>query len=1143
MRRALRVGIELTLLAAFASLPAMAQNYLYGTGNPAWGINIPIDNGFINVSNGNVHMEIPVGNLPQRGGLPLTESVVYDSRIWTIVNNGTSNSFQPASGGGWTLGGSANADGNLQENLVNETVSCSGSSGSQGYWETTYTWTDASGTAHMFAPGIYSLYTPNCPNGNTGGISNTSTGSAYAVDGSGYYISVVPLTINGNTSSAAIVFDPSGNSPSLFEDRNGNYVGRAYTEASGVNTWTWTDTLGRQSLVETEQSGKPTYMNVMTIGGATKQYTLNYKTITVTTGFNQSAVTDYKNQPLTVASSLNLPDGTSYTFHYDTEQGLGTYGELTEVDLPTGGAIHFTYQNYLDSYGNQNRWISTYSGGNGSYTLVPQVVSNCSGSSSVGCQEKMKVTDGNSNEVDYLLTLNNGAWNSQTDYYNYVSGSLVHILSTATNYNFTNSCPQSICGGSNGAQWITASSTTATLSDTGQFTQTQYVYNHPQYGKPDKVKTWYYSTPSGCTGGNTPTKETDYTYGYFVNGAAYVTETDQLDCNGNIAGKTVYNYDQYTSPYPALVQTFGLPNHSTNFMLLDELGPDSYSLGAIGYRGNLTSVVAGTGATVTTSSVFDDAGAKQSDTDANKQKTGYSTMCSDAYLQTVTYPLAVNGSSLQTTTNYDCSSGLVNSTKDMNQQQTIYSYYTSLPNLGRVETVTRPDGGTTTYTYPSSVETDQAVTQSSSVTVTHESILDAYGRNYQSVTVAPEGNISSETTYDATGRPNSVTTPHLTGTSSTDGTAYMYYDVLGRTTKIKAPGGTATIALYNGSTQTVTDALSNSVKYNYDAFHRLTKVLEPNASGTLANETDYQYNALDKLTQVDQWGGANGATSPGDRQRVFSYNDTLGRLVSVTTPEGGTTASSYLSNGSPCAGNISLPCSKTDARGVKVQYTYDALNRIMSKSYSNDSSGTPTACFQYDTSPVAGAGGNLLGHLTNQWTQSSSAGPCNSSLLTNGGYLTLKANLAYDAMGRPLSAQQCTPSNCASAAPYELSYGYDLAGNLTNYTNGLSNTPGAGSIPLTFTQIFDSAGRLQNVTSTWSDNTHPATLFSAQSYAPPGVLTGAIFGNGITLGRVFNPQLLPNSETDTTNSGGGNGSIVAVPGSATVTITGTEQKK
>jgi YD repeat-containing protein len=178
----------------------------------------------------------------------------------------------------------------------------------------------------------------------------------------------------------------------------------------------------------------------------------------------------------------------------------------------------------------------------------------------------------------------------------------------------------------------------------------------------------------------------------------------------------------------------------------------------------------------------------------------------------------------------------------------------------------------------------------------------------------------------------------LQGTSSsTDGTSYTYYDILGRTTKVKAPNGVTTTSNYSGNTQTVTDALSHSVKYTYDAFHRLTSVLEPNSSGTLANETDYQYNALDKITQVDQWGGAKGSTSPGDRQRLFNYSDSLGRLHSMTTPEGGTTTFSYLTSGSPCAGNVSLPCSKTDARGVTTQYTYDALNRITSKSYSHAS--------------------------------------------------------------------------------------------------------------------------------------------------------------------------------------------------------------
>jgi hypothetical protein len=123
------------VLAVFSSLTAAAQNYLYGTGNPTWGINIPIEDGFINIANGNVHMEIPIGSQPQRGSLSLTESLVYDSRIWQIVDTGTSYTFQPVPGGGWTFGGTA-YEGSLgaQPSLVGESVPCNGS-GSQGYDE------------------------------------------------------------------------------------------------------------------------------------------------------------------------------------------------------------------------------------------------------------------------------------------------------------------------------------------------------------------------------------------------------------------------------------------------------------------------------------------------------------------------------------------------------------------------------------------------------------------------------------------------------------------------------------------------------------------------------------------------------------------------------------------------------------------------------------------------------------------------------------------------------------------------------------------------------------------------------------------------------------------------------------------------
>jgi YD repeat-containing protein len=1132
MRRTLSAFLlVISLFTAVVAIRAGAQNsYLYGTGNPTWGVNIPIENGFINVANGNVHIEIPIGNEPQRGGLPITETLAYDSRIWQIVSSGSSYSFQPATA--WTVGGTWSGSQGIQSNLVNETVACTDSSSSQGYYETVITWVDGSGTSHLFRPGIYSLYSPNCSNGNTAGISNSETGSGYALDGSGYYL-VVSQNASGEVYST--VFDQNGNQPGS-EDRNGNYVGVVYTEPS----FTLTDTLGNPSFVETIENSTTWYLDVFTIGGAKKRYTVNWENINVQTDFGQSGVSEYTGT-LPVVQSLDLPDGSTYTFNYDYGTSSGHYGEITSITLPTGGTVTLGYQNYLDSYRNQNRWLNTYSGGNGSYTFNPTVVTKCSGATAVGCQEQMTVTDGNGNQVVYLFTLNNGAWNSQADYYNYnpATKALKHILSSGTNYNFQNSCPSAVCGG--GAEWITASSTTTTLSDTGQSTKTQYTYNYPQYGKPNKVQTWDYSTPASCAGGNTPTKETDYTYGYFVNGAAYATQVNQLDCNGQLAAQTLYYYDylnaqgnKTATPTP----TSGLPGHSTNFVFVDEFSGSVVTLpmGPIGNRGNLTSVVSGTTSTVTASSTYDDAGTKQSDTDANSNQTSFSTMCSDAFISGAKYPIKANGQSLQSSMVYDCSSGLVTSSTDMNSQQTTYSYFTSGSNLGRLQTVSRPDGGSTTYAYPSTTETDQTVTQTSSVSLETKSIVDSYGRKYQSVTVAPEGSITSEMTYDATGRPYSITTPHLKGTGSpTDGTSFMYYDVLGRGTKAVAPDSSTTTASYSGNTQTVTDALSHSEEYSYDAFHRLTSVLEPSASGSLTNETDYQYNALDKLTQVDQWGGAKNSTSPGDRQRVFNY-DTLGRMISSTTPETGGITYSYLTSGSLCAGDVTLPCSKTDARGVTTAYTYDALNRVTSKSYSG-ANGTPTVCFQYDTSALPGAGGNLLGRLTNQWTQSASA-PCSAPTAISEGFYTLRAVLAYDPMGRLQSEQQCTPSNCASATPYALGYGYDLAGNLTSYSNGLTTTPGAGSMPLTFTQLFDSAGRLQTLTSTWSDGTHPSSLFSAPTYAPPGPLTYAAYGNGVKLNRIFNSQLLPTSESDIIN-----GAAAATPGSATVIVTGAEQIK
>jgi hypothetical protein len=93
MKKSLATSLCLGL-ALIAQSRAQAQNYVYATGSPTSSTQIPIENGFINVNNGDIHIEIPLAVHQQRGRLQLNERLVYDSRIWKIALN-------PSTGGNW----------------------------------------------------------------------------------------------------------------------------------------------------------------------------------------------------------------------------------------------------------------------------------------------------------------------------------------------------------------------------------------------------------------------------------------------------------------------------------------------------------------------------------------------------------------------------------------------------------------------------------------------------------------------------------------------------------------------------------------------------------------------------------------------------------------------------------------------------------------------------------------------------------------------------------------------------------------------------------------------------------------------------------------------------------------------------------
>ena len=155
----------------------------------------------------------------------------------------------------------------------------------------------------------------------------------------------------------------------------------------------------------------------------------------------------------------------------------------------------------------------------------------------------------------------------------------------------------------------------------------------------------------------------------------------------------------------------------------------------------------------------------------------------------------------------------------------------------------------------------------------------------------------------------------------------------------------------------------------YDALGRLIEVDEtdPANGGKADVPTCYSYDPLGNLTQVVQ----------GSQTRGYGY-DGLSRLIWSSTPESGTTYYYHTtSGGGLCSGDASEVCRRTDARSITTTYTYDALNRLTQKSYSDT---TPTAYYSYDQSSVtigswsSGALTNTKGRMTEATTGSTQTG-------------------------------------------------------------------------------------------------------------------------------------------------------------------------
>src|SRR5262249_11288159 len=116
-----------------------------------------------------------------------------------------------------------------------------------------------------------------------------------------------------------------------------------------------------------------------------------------------------------------------------------------------------------------------------------------------------------------------------------------------------------------------------------------------------------------------------------------------------------------------------------------------------------------------------------------------------------------------------------------------------------------------------------------------------------------------------------------------------------------------------------------------------------------------------------------------------------------------------------CSGSPGNICSQTNARGITTTYSYDALNRITQRSYSD---GTRTTSYLYDEITNWGL------TLTNTKGRPTHISAWDSKS---------ERIFSYDAAGRLIMQGECLPSNCGLSA-YITYLTYNPGGQVTSIT-------------------------------------------------------------------------------------------------------------
>jgi RHS repeat-associated protein len=555
--------------------------------------------------------------------------------------------------------------------------------------------------------------------------------------------------------------------------------------------------------------------------------------------------------------------------------------------------------------------------------------------------------------------------------------------------------------------------------------------------------------------------------------------------------RTTFEYDNYTDNQPYTYHLTG-----GGFFLWD-----SNNTPAV--RGNLTKqsgwLVANgvASSTVDLYRQYDNAGNVVSILDARGKTTSIDYECNSAFPYQVTNPLG------QVVNSYhNCNTGRVTSFVGLNRGALETTTYTYGDILDRLTSVTFPDGGTTGFGYCDTGSTVLCPTNAPQNSVTKtvkqnscggtesivtDSLYDGLGRTIQ--TDAYESgnkNIFVQTIYDGLGRTYKVSNP----TRDTAVFTTTLYDALGRVNTVTAPDGSTTTSTWTGSTVQTSDPAGVTAKKTYDALGRLKTVVENPGGPQRQFTTGYTYDPLDDLLGVCHGADFDSSGNCSGRSRQFKY-DSLKRLTSANNLESGLTCYGKINQG-VCTpdydpnGNL---LSKTDARGWVTAYSYDDLNRVSFKTYSN-----------VNPPDVYSVAANMV---TYTWDS-----------VWKGRLASVQSGISttqytdYDHMGRVKHSTQTT-----NGVAYDFDYTYNAEGGLETEmyparVNGDANTR------RTLTTCYDVAGRVKSVTGVAQTGAAPThyTGNTDITYAPHGEIDTLNRGDGLVESwKYTNDRMLPAS--------------------------------